>query len=58
MTRNDTQFKLRFPQEVKEWLEKEAARNLRSLNAEVNVAIRDKMERGAAHAATNEKTGQ
>lgn len=45
MTHADPQFKLRFPLEVKEWLEKEASRNLRSVTAEINIAIRERMER-------------
>jgi hypothetical protein len=35
---------IHVPTAMKEWLEKQAARNLRSQNAEIVLALRDKME--------------
>jgi hypothetical protein len=43
--RGDHQMKIRMPVEMKDWLEREAARNLRSLTAEIVVSIRERMER-------------
>lgn len=39
------QMKIRIPVAMREWLEEEAARNLRSMNAEIVMSVRDRMER-------------
>lgn len=38
-------LRIRVPVDVKRWLEAQAAKNLRSMNAEVVVSLRDRMER-------------
>ena len=43
MTRTDAQFRIRVPQDVKEWLEKPAAQNLRTQSAEIVAALRSRM---------------
>ncbi len=43
MKRSDPQMRIRVPVDVKEWLEKEAARNMRTQNAELVMAVRAKM---------------
>ncbi|ASS56904.1 Arc family DNA-binding protein [Rhizobium leguminosarum] len=40
-----TPFGLRMPTEINEWVEAEAARNLRSKNSEIVMALKEKMER-------------
>lgn len=40
-----TPFGLRMPSDINEWVEAEAARNLRSKNAEIVMALKEKMER-------------
>lgn len=43
MKRSDPQMRIRVPVDVKNWLEKEAARNMRTQNAELVMAVRAKM---------------
>ena len=43
MKRTDPQMRIRLPAEVKRWLDTQAAQNMRSLNAEVVLAIKEKM---------------
>ena len=45
-------LQVRFPADVKEWIEREAKRNANSQNSEIIRCIRERMER------QNEKTGQ
>lgn len=45
MSRTDPGLRVRIPPEMKEWLEREAARNLRSMTAEVVLSVRQRMER-------------
>ncbi|UFW80046.1 Arc family DNA-binding protein [Rhizobium sp. SU303] len=40
-----TPFGLRMPSDINEWVEAEAARNLRSKNSEIVMALKEKMER-------------
>ena len=40
-----TPFGLRMPSDINKWIEAEAARNLRSKNAEIVMALKEKMER-------------
>lgn len=49
------QMKIRMPVDMKHWLEQEAARNLRSVTAEIVFSLRERMEK--AQAATGEKFG-
>jgi len=44
MKQTDAQLRIRIPPDVKSWLEQEAARNLRSMSAEIVIILRDKME--------------
>lgn len=39
------QFKLAIPVDIKDWLENESAKNMRSQSAEILLAIREKMTR-------------
>ena len=39
----DTQVRIRLPNDLKAWVEKEAKKNLRSVNAEVVFVLRDRM---------------
>ncbi len=41
-------FGLRMPSDVKEWLSEKANQNMRSLNAEIVVALKEKMEKEKA----------
>jgi hypothetical protein len=41
--KSQAQLRIRLPQEIKDWLESEAARNLRTMNAELVVLLREKM---------------
>lgn len=43
MGKAQTQFKVNIPEEVKQWLAAEAAKNLRSQTAEVILALKEKM---------------
>lgn len=43
MKRTDPQMRIRLPADVKRWLEQQAAKNVRTQNAEIVVAIREKM---------------
>ncbi len=43
--RTDVQFKIRIPPELKQWLEREAERNLRSVTAEIVLSVRERKER-------------
>lgn len=52
MKRTDPQMRLRLPADVKRWLEHEAARNMRTQNAEIVMAIRAKMATAGASLAT------
>jgi hypothetical protein len=47
MARSDPHFRLRIQPDVKEWLRKRAAQNLRSITAEMNFLLREQMERAA-----------
>ncbi|MDO3434309.1 Arc family DNA-binding protein [Rhizobium sp. CBN3] len=40
-----TPFGLRMPSDINKWVEEEAARNLRSKNAEIVMALKEKMQR-------------
>ncbi|GLO70353.1 hypothetical protein MACH17_18700 [Phaeobacter inhibens] len=42
------QFKLNLPNDVKDWLEHQSEKNLRSMSNEIILAIKEKMEREAA----------
>ncbi|MEN6631787.1 MAG: Arc family DNA-binding protein [Candidatus Polarisedimenticolia bacterium] len=52
MARIDGHFRLRLPDDVKEWVRRNAERNMRSMTAEINFALRERME-----AATGAKFG-
>ena len=39
------QFKMNLPADVKEWLEQEALRNLRSQSAQIVMCLRQEMEK-------------
>jgi hypothetical protein len=54
MARGDAQVAFRVSAELKDWLQKEAEKNLRSVAAEATLAIREKMERANAPGAKNE----
>ncbi|MCV3851634.1 Arc family DNA-binding protein [Pseudomonas aeruginosa] len=41
MARKDTQFNLRLPEDLKQWVEAEAQKNCRSQTAEVVFALRE-----------------
>ena len=41
--KNDVQFKVRLPEEVKQWLEKRAEENIRSQSAEIVAVLRTVM---------------
>lgn len=43
MKQTDPQMRLRLPTNVKSWIELEAQKNLRSLNAEVVAALKEKI---------------
>ena len=45
MSLQQKQFKLNLPSDVKDWIEKEAAQNLRSQTSEIILAVREKMRR-------------
>jgi hypothetical protein len=45
MSRTDPGLRVRIPPEMKDWLEREAAKNLRSMTAEVVLSVRERMER-------------
>jgi len=42
------QFKVNMPEDVKEWLAKEARQNMRSQTAEIVLALKEKMGRQAS----------
>lgn len=44
---SNSQMKIRLPLSVKEFIEKEAKKNLRSMNAEIVFLIRQNMEKAA-----------
>lgn len=44
MTNQDAQMRIRLPDDVKSWLEAQAQKNLRSQNAEIVLAVREKMQ--------------
>jgi len=52
MPKTPQPFGLRMPPEVKKWVADQAERNMRSQNAEVVLALKEKMERHQ-----NEKSG-
>ncbi|MCO5072129.1 MAG: Arc family DNA-binding protein [Rhizobiaceae bacterium] len=52
MARDDGHFRLRIPDDVKDWIRGTAARNMRSMTAEINYALRERMR-----AATGEGVG-
>lgn len=41
-------FGLRMPDDVKEWVARQARENMRSQNAEIVMALKEKMDRSAA----------
>jgi hypothetical protein len=45
-------MQLRLPSDVKAWLEREAARNLRSQNSEIIRSLRDRMDQDRERAAS------
>lgn len=45
MAVKQTQIRIRVPEDVKSWLEKQSIANLRSQNSEIILAIRDRMAR-------------
>ncbi len=49
--KDQVQFKMNLPADVKAWLEREAARNFRSQGAEVTAGLRERMERQEAATA-------
>lgn len=51
MARKDPQFNLRLPEELKQWLENEAQKNLRSQTAEVVFALMEEKKRREQAAA-------
>ena len=52
MSKTANQFKLRIPADVKDWLEAQAEKNLRTQGNEIVVALREKM---AAEKAAQEE---
>lgn len=48
-----TQFKLILPADVKDWLEQQASKNVRSQGAEIVVRLRAAMERSPDYAPEN-----
>lgn len=44
MSTHKIQVKINLPEDVKRWLEMQAAKNLRSQNAEIVLALRAKMK--------------
>lgn len=46
MTRQDAQMRIRVPEDVKDWLKRESAQNLRTQSAEIVFALREKMAAG------------
>lgn len=44
MTRDDSHFRLRIPEDVKQWIKVSAERNMRSMTAEINFALRERMQ--------------
>lgn len=52
MAREDAYFRLRIPDDVREWVRGSAEKNLRSMTAEIVFALRERME-----AATGAKFG-
>ena len=42
-----SQFKLNIPEDVKGWLARQSARNMRSQTAEIILALKEKMSREA-----------
>jgi len=51
MSREDLHFRLRIAPDIKAWIAAQAARNLRSMTAEINFALRERM------AATGDMVG-
>lgn len=43
MAREDGYFRLRLPAEIKDWVAMQAERNFRSMTAEINFALRERM---------------
>jgi len=43
MAREDQHFRLRIAPDIKEWVAAQAARNFRSVTAEINFALRERM---------------
>ena len=39
------QFKIRIPPELKQWLDEESVKNLRSVTAEIVLSVRERKER-------------
>lgn len=44
MSRADPQCKVRLPVDLKEWVSRQAAKNYRSVNAEIVFALRERMQ--------------
>jgi hypothetical protein len=62
MSREDLHFRLRIAPDIKAWIAAQAARNLRSITAEINFALRERMAAtgdsfaGTAPAAASDRT--
>jgi hypothetical protein len=54
LKQTDPGLRLRFPSDVKEWIEREAKKNMRSQNAEIVFRLRRDMEKGNARTAGTE----
>lgn len=53
MRREDPQVRIRLPPAEKAWVEREAAKNMRTQSAEIALAIRAKMEAGSKASETS-----
>ncbi len=52
MARTDPHFRLRIDPEIKQWIKKVAAQNFRSITAEINFALKERMEAEASEKQT------
>lgn len=52
-----TKLQLRLPQDMKEWLKEDAARNSRSMNGQVLAALRELMKAQAPETQTDQRIG-
>lgn len=57
-TRADTQMHLRLPADLRHFLAAQARRNGTSLNAEVQISIRERMDRAPAIAASSTRNAE